>query len=115
MPERPTKRIRFICMVSVDFCADLHKTVRMDTIERLKIHVSSRGAITAIARKSGCDWYTVKRIATKKTKSPGIETVKAIERALDELYPETPPPPTPGQSPDYERPDSAAPGREEGE
>jgi transcriptional regulator with XRE-family HTH domain len=57
----------------------------MKAIERLKEAAKKRGTILAVARRAGLNHVTVGKIVTGKTRNPGVHTVAAIERALDEL------------------------------
>lgn len=54
-------------------------------LERLRMAVTQRGALSKLARMANLPKATVWRIAKGETANPGYETVQSIERALDEL------------------------------
>lgn len=57
----------------------------MDIAERLKGALESRGNLSAIAREASVGHSVVLKIASGKTKNPGIRTVEKIEAAMKSL------------------------------
>ncbi len=68
----------------IDFYEYFRNMVFMNTIERLNRHMGSRGFPAKIARLSGLSRDTVVNIAKGITRNPGFETLKTIDRALDQ-------------------------------
>jgi DNA-binding phage protein len=57
----------------------------MDFAERLREEIKVRGRLAELARSSGVSHVAIRKIALGQTANPGINTVAAIGRALDEL------------------------------
>jgi DNA-binding phage protein len=62
------------------------KEAPMELRERLTAHITGRrGGLAEVARRAGLDHVTVRKIALGQTLNPGINTVRAIEAALDQV------------------------------
>ena len=57
----------------------------MDIQSRIKTALLTRGNLAFLAKEADVNHATILKIAHGKTSNPGINTVAAIERALDKL------------------------------
>lgn len=63
----------------------LAEVLIMDIADRLRDALETRGNLSAIAKEAAVGHSVILKIASGKTKNPGIQTVAKIERAMESL------------------------------